>query len=48
MSFCKNCGAQLAEDSMFCEACGTRVAQTTVSVTEVPVPDTPEVTEKKL
>jgi len=29
MAFCKNCGAQLPEDTKFCASCGAKVAGTT-------------------
>ena len=32
MKLCSNCGAQLADDAVFCGECGTKVAQTTAPV----------------
>ncbi len=45
--FCKKCGKQLADDSVFCKYCGTKMTEAAEEKTDAPVPpDQPQDTTK--
>ena len=47
MAFCKNCGAELAEDQKFCANCGATLEESPVAVEEPVVAEAPVAEEPK-